>query len=116
MITELIAKVFHTRNAVHIEHWRTLNQARHEATGVFYDAVIDSLDPLVETWIATFGELAEADLTAEAIDDLDEHLKEEADWIEVNRGEISADSDAIANLVDALVKVYRDLIFQLRLN
>lgn len=115
MITELIGKVFATRNAVHIEHWQTLNQARHEATGKFYDEVIEALDAVVEAHIAQFGELESADLKADEIKNIDEHLREEADWIETNRDAISNESSSIGNLIDALVEVYLRLLFQLRL-
>ena len=33
MIEELVALVFATRNAVHLEHWRTKSFAAHTAMG-----------------------------------------------------------------------------------
>ncbi len=50
MITELISKTFHSRNAAHIAHWRTKNFARHVALNKFYDKVIDIVDDLVEAY------------------------------------------------------------------
>ena len=39
MIEELIARVFATRNAAHLEHWRTKSIAAHEALGEFYTLI-----------------------------------------------------------------------------
>lgn len=41
------------------------------------------------------------------------HLRDEADWIEVNRASIADEYDAIANLVDGITAVYLKAIYKL---
>ena len=54
MIDELISRVFASRNATHIEHWRTKSYAAHIALGEFYDGVIDNIDGIVEAYQGAF--------------------------------------------------------------
>jgi len=39
MIEELIARVFGTRNAAHLAHWKEASGYRHETLAAFYEGV-----------------------------------------------------------------------------
>lgn len=113
MIAELIARVFATRNAAHNAHLRTRSYAQHEALGAFYADVIDAVDTVAEAWMGAFGDLPELPPVDMPGEDILAHLREEADWIEVNRAAIADEYDAIANLVDGITAVYLKAIYKL---
>jgi len=54
-ISELISRVFTTRNLVHFAHWSTKSFASHSALGELYENIIDETDNLVETYQGEFG-------------------------------------------------------------
>lgn len=121
MIEELIAKTFETRNFAHKAHLNTRVYAQHMALGEFYEDLIEAVDAVVEAWQGMFG-LIDADSfkTAEPKgNDFDitgsviPHLRDESDWIEVNRDEIAGSSNAVANLVDGVTAVYLKAIYKL---
>ena len=113
MISDLIARVFLTRNWAHEEHLRTKSYATHMALGAFYDDVIEAVDAVAEAYQGVFGELPEFPDVERSGTSLMEHLQEEVDWIEVNRTEIANEHDGISNLVDAVTAVYASTIYKL---
>lgn len=60
MIEELIARVFGTRNAAHLAHWKEASGYRHETLAAFYGDVLDALDKLVEAYQGAFDLVAES--------------------------------------------------------
>lgn len=112
MIEEFVSRTFATRNAAHIEHFRTQSYAAHMALGDFYESLIDAVDTVVEAYQGSFELIGEVP-APESFDFTVSHLKDEADWIEINRKEIAGDSDAVANLVDAVTAVYLKAIYKL---
>jgi len=59
MIEELVTRVFSTRNAAHLAHWKTKSFAEHSALGDFYDALIDGVDEIIEDYQGAFGLILE---------------------------------------------------------
>lgn len=112
MIAELIAKVMADRDMANIEHWKAKSYAAHMATGAFYEDVIGALDSAVEAYVGAFGPIGEVPMADRAAFSV-EALRETSDWIEVNRKEISGESDAVANLVDGVTAVYLACIYKL---
>lgn len=114
MIEELISRVFLARNKAHLAHWLSKSYSEHMALGEFYEGVQEAIDPIVENHIGQFGDGIKS-LPAATGDDekMIDYLREEADWIEVNRMEIASDSNAIAALVDDLTAVYLKAIYKL---
>lgn len=114
MIDQLITKVFTDRNLSHVEHWTTRSFAAHQALGAFYEDVVTALDAVVEAYIGCFGPLLKDGLGAAAGGEFSvEGLRDTADWIEINRKDISKDMDAVANLVDGVTAVYLAAIYKL---
>lgn len=113
MIEELIGRVFGARNLAHIRHFTSKSYAQHMALGEFYEGVIGAVDELVECWQGQFGLIGDVDVVQPDADDMVEFLREEADWMEVNREAISNESSSIANLVDGLVAIYLKTIYKL---
>ncbi len=115
MIEELICRVFATRNAAHIEHWRVKSGYIHEALGGFYEEVIEKLDSVVEANIALFGQISVGAIPAQPkCGNIVSHLEDDLVWIGQNRQKIGAKVQAIDNMIQDLEGVYIGALFKLK--
>lgn len=115
MLDQLIQKSFAIRNLAHIEHWRATgpgSEARHEALGDFYDAVVGLVDDVVEAHQAVFGVIDKPVLKDEG-DDIVTYANNMISWIEENRSEIAGNMRFIENLVDAITACVAKLVYKL---
>ena len=114
-ISELISRVFTTRNLVHFAHWSTKSFASHSALGELYENIIDETDNLVETYQGEFG-LIEHLCTekAELSKDIIGVIQADADWIKANRNTIACGSTVIENLLDGLSGAYNKTLYKLK--
>lgn len=115
MIEELIVRVFASRNAAHLEHWRTKSFAQHKALGHFYDGVIDDIDKLVE---AHQGAIELIDLT-----ELPKQMKpaniiamleDDVVWINKNRKAITSGLPGLDNILQELEGTYMSTLYKLK--
>ena len=113
-VEELISKVFATRNAVHLEHWRTQSYAQHMALGDFYEGLPGAIDSIVEKYQGAFQLIGPVPVPVPPTDAMLDHLEDEAAWIEANRDRISKRNSALGNLIDALLETYYGTIYKLR--
>jgi len=113
MIEQLIARAFASRNCAHLTHWKTRSLAEHLATGEFYDAVIDIVDNLVETYQGNFGLIGEVPLADHAGDIL-ACLEADAIWMDENDDEITREVDALENILQELTALYLKTIYKLK--
>lgn len=115
MIEELVARVFKTRNQVHLAHWKTKSYAEHQALGSFYDDVIDILDRAVEAIQGSKGIIGHVDLSCkdESVEII-KCLSEDANWISKNRAKIAGSVPAVENIIDELVGVYLSTIYKVK--
>lgn len=113
MIEELIGRTFAARNIAHVQHLTTRSYAQHQALGQFYEDLIPAVDQVVECWIGHFGPIGDVEIGHPDTKDIAAFLREEADWIDANRDEISGDSQHVGNLVDAVTAVYTRTVFKL---
>lgn len=115
MIEILVSKVFNTRNAVHLEHWRTKSFAQHTALGDLYENLISDIDAIVETYQGSFGLIKVPELPAlVAPVDIVKHLAAEVVWIEDNCDKICQGVGAIENLIENLSGTYFKAIYKLK--
>jgi hypothetical protein len=117
MIEQLISRVFYARNLAHFAHWRAKGDgsfAKHDALGVFYDGVIDTIDPLVEAWMGSYELIGAIPVPEEMEKDILKCLESDAAWIEANHDKISKGNRAVGNLVDTVTSVYLSAIYKLR--
>jgi len=114
MIEQLISKIFVTRNVAHLAHWKTTSYSQHMALGDFYDAIIDHIDGLVESFQGDFGLIGDVALNAapKKIEILS-HLKQEIEWIKSNRENIAKDNCSLENQIDSLIQTYQTTIYKL---
>lgn len=113
-VEELAAMVFAARDAAHRAHWRTREYAAHVALGEFYTAVIDALDEIVEVYQGENEVLLTVPAPGSVSGGVRELLTAQAQWIATHRTDIAGGSDAIGNLVDNLVAIYRKTVYKLK--
>lgn len=112
-ICELVCRVFTTRGAAHLAHWKTRSIAEHEALGDFYEGIIGSIDTIVEAYQGNFG-LIDVTLKQYPVNkSILAQLKDDANWIAMQRSSIANKVDAIENLIDGLTEIYLKTIYKL---
>lgn len=52
-VSELISKLFHSREQAHILHLQTSSYAKHKALNAYYDAIVGLADKYAETYQGT---------------------------------------------------------------
>lgn len=113
MIEDLVSRLFATRDAVHLEHWRTQSYAAHMALGELYDGLVDKIDSVVEMYQGATGDIVGDVKRRPLPGDLIKHLRDEAEWIEAHLEELSADVKAVENALQDLAGVYFTAIYKL---
>jgi hypothetical protein len=115
MIKELVAKVFSTRNLVHLAHWKTKSYAEHVALGDLYEELIEGIDKLVEAYQGTFGLLDGVELECvKQPPDIVKHISAELIWINNNCTEITKDLAALDNILQELQASYLKALYKLK--
>ena len=109
MIEQLIIKMFASRNAAHLQHWKTDSYAKHKALGKFYEELVEILDKYVEAHQGTFGligEMPEDQDTAKLIHD-------DIIWLNKNRSQIAKNIPALENILDELTGLHMATLYKL---
>lgn len=114
MIEELVKKVFATRDAAHLRHWKTKSYAEHVAIGDFYEGIVEKIDAIVELHQGANGLIGDIDTKPLVGKDIIRHLTDEAKWINDNREAISGDICAIENALDDLAGLYLTTLYKLK--
>jgi len=115
MIEILVAKVFTTRNLVHLQHWNTPSYAQHVALGDFYDKLIDDIDAIVEMYQGMFGKITVPELPAAVTPkNITKHIEDDCKWICDNQKSICKGVSAISNQIDNLTGNYMTTIYKLK--
>ena len=116
MLEDLIGRVFASRNAAHLAHWRTKSFAQHMALGDFYDGAVDQIDGIVEAMQGATGKLVGTVSlpTQDASGDIVRSLVDDCNWIAKNRSKIAQGVPAIENLIDGLCDLYLTTIYKLK--
>ena len=115
MIDELISRVFASRNATHIEHWRTKSYAAHIALGEFYDGVIDNIDGIVEAYQGAFDLVKVGTLDRQPpAGDIIKHLEDDVMWIGKNRLAITRGLPSLDNMLQTLEDLYLSNLYKLK--
>ena len=107
MVEELIKKIFDSRNAAHIAHWKTNSYSKHMALGDFYDNIIDLLDKYVEAHQGTFG------LIDEEAEDISKIIHDDIIWLNENRDEIAKGIPALENILDEITGEHMKTLYKL---
>lgn len=114
MMEELITRVFATRNAVHLEHWRTKSFSQHSALGDLYEGLLDTLDRLVEAHQGLIGLVQVGELPAQPkITKIIPRLESDVEWISQNRAKITSGVQSIDNLLQDMEAHYLHALYKL---
>jgi hypothetical protein len=118
MIEQLISRVFATRNAAHLTHWRTKSYAQHVALNEFYDDALDALDTLVEGHQGAFDLIGEVPSSTAKVDGavktIIKRLEEDLVWINDNRAKITEGLPSLDNMLQDMEGVYLKALYKLR--
>lgn len=107
MVEKLIERMFESRNAAHVAHWKTDSYAKHMALGDFYDKIIDILDKYVEAHQGTFG------LVKTKEDDVSKVIHDDIIWLNEHRDEIAQGIPALENILDELTGEHMTTLYKL---
>lgn len=114
MIEELVSRVFVARNLAHLAHWKTKSYAQHVALGEFYDALIGSIDALVEAYQGQFGLIGTVPLKAPAKAEIISYLEDELAWLNENCEACTKENDSLENLYQNIVAIYQTTLYKLK--
>ena len=110
MVEKLIEKMFHARDASHIEHWKTNSYARHKALGHYYEDVVDLLDKYIEAYQGTFGLIGDV---KEQEKDVAKIIHDDIIWLNENRNKIAKGVPALENIIDELTGMHMKTLYKL---
>ena len=113
MIEQLVINVFNARNHAHRFHWLSKSYSRHMALGDFYNDIIEVIDSLVEKYQGQFDLVGAFEVKPDKCLEIVSYLREQMDWIESNRTNISGGSSMIENQIDELTAVYAQAVYKL---
>jgi hypothetical protein len=106
----LIQHIFETRNAAHVEHWKTKSYAQHAALGDFYEGIVEKIDAFVEARQGLYGAVGKTDFDTK---DIKAQIQKELLWILENRSAICGNVPALENIYDELSALYMTTLFKL---
>lgn len=110
MIEKLIERMFKSRDAAHIEHWKTKSYAQHMALGDFYEDVIEKLDTYVEAHQGTFGIVG--DIKGQE-NDVAKNISDDIVWLHENRSDITKGIPALENIIDEITGLHMKTLYKL---
>lgn len=114
MIDELASRCFATRDAAHREHWATSSYAAHKTLAKFYTAMPDALDTLIECYQGQYELVGMfAVELKEQSEDIIKRMRDDVDWMQSVRSEITNDDPTLLNLLDNIVAIYQQTIYRL---
>ena len=114
MIEQFVSRGFALRDAAHLAHWASRSYAEHVTLGEFYDALVDGIDTVVETYQGCFGLIGEVIPTSYKKDDILAQIVKEANWIAENRDQIAKGNEVLENKLDELGALYASTVYKLR--
>ena len=114
MIEDLVARVFATRNAAHLAHWKTHSFAQHSALGAFYDDVIENIDKLIEAHQGAFDLIGKVDVQPVSEKDMVALLEDDMLFIGKNRVALCRKLPALDNILQELEGTYLTALYKLR--
>ena len=110
MLEKLIERMFASRNAAHIAHWKTKNGEEHRALGEYYDNVIELLDKFVEMHQGGAGLVG--DVKGE-VENATKLINDDIIWLNKNRSEICKGIPALENIIDELTSLHMKTLYKL---
>jgi len=107
--------LFQSRDIAHIAHLQTYSYAQHKTLNTFYDEVLELVDELTESF---FGINGRVDLTipSSSLVNAESYLQELRKMIYSNRSCLGMENTELQNIVDEIVGLIDQTLYQLTLS
>jgi len=114
---EFVGMLFLAREITHRIHLKTLSFAEHKTLEEFYNAIIPLADDFAQQYQGKFDiRLDIPYVTNKYKGTVSEVLRQEMEWIEANRQQIVPRTEtALHNVIDEIVGLYQNTLYQLTL-
>lgn len=117
-IAALISTLLNSRQQAHIFHWQIEGEgsfAAHKALNEYYDAIVDHVDEVVESYQGRFGIIRGYNLNFQVKEDNNPMIYFEAlaKYVETARTKITQDT-YIQNQIDEIVKLIESTKYKLK--
>ena len=112
-IGEYFLTLFHGATNTHLLHLQSRSYSQHQALGIYYDAVVDLIDSLIEAYQGKNQTIVEYPNTymPPANDALTE-LKNISAYVQANRGVVGSDTE-LQNISDEIQALIDSTIYKL---
>lgn len=114
---ELVGMLFSARNIAHTIHLKTTSFAEHKTLEEFYSGIVPLADDFAQQYQGRYN----VRLTIPVVPNkykgsIAEVLRAQMDWIEGNRQAICPRTEtALHNVIDEIVGLYQNILYQLTL-
>ena len=114
---EFVGMLFLAREIAHRIHLKTASFAEHKTLNEFYEAIV----PLADDFAQQFQGKFDIRLDIPYVNNkykgtISQVLRQQMDWIEANRQQIVPRTEtALHNVIDEVVGLYQDTLYQLTL-
>jgi len=114
---EFVGMLFLAREITHRIHLKTLSFAEHKTLEEFYNAIIPLADDFAQQYQGRYAiRLDIPYVTNKYKGTVSEVLRQEMEWIESNRQQIVPRTEtALHNVIDEIVGLYQNILYQLTL-
>ena len=114
---EFVGMLFLAREITHRIHLKTLSFAEHKTLEEFYNAIIPLADDFAQQYQGRYQIRFDIPYVANKYKGtVSEVLRQEMEWIEANRQQIVPRTEtALHNVIDEIVGLYQNILYQLTL-
>jgi hypothetical protein len=114
---ELVGMLFLAREIAHRIHLKTISFAEHKTLNEFYEAIVPLADDFAQQYQGKFDTRLEIPYVNNKYKGtISQVLRQQMDWIEANRQQIVPRTEtALHNVIDEIVGLYQNTLYQLTL-
>lgn len=114
---ELVGMLFGARNIAHTIHLKTTSFAEHKTLEEFYTGIIPLVDDFAQSYQGRYGVRLNIPVVPNKYKGtISEVLRAQMEWIEANRQAICPRTEtALHNIIDEVVGLYQNILYQLTL-
>jgi len=106
----MVGKLFHARDASHVEHWKTDSYVRHKALRHYYEDAVEMLDEFIEAYQGTFGIINDV---VEQEKDVAKLIHDDIIWLNENRSRLAKGVLALENILDEITALHMKTLYKL---
>jgi hypothetical protein len=112
----IFGQLFQSRDTMHIVHLQTLNYSEHKALDSYYSGLLGLTDDLIEAYFGTLGgKRINFKIPASEYVNANQHLTQMFDYLKKHRGVFGSDNTHIQNILDEILALISNTIYQLTL-